>query len=468
MSNAKCRRPSLLILALTMLAFLETTLSARAETRASELTLANGMHVVVIPDHRAPVVTHMVWYRVGAADEPAGRAGIAHFLEHLMFKSTDKIPMGEFSKIVARLGGQDNAFTSQDATAYFQRISKERLSTVMAMEADRMVNLRLTEKEVLTERDVILEERRSRVENSPSSILDEQMDAVLYYSHPYQKPVIGWEHEIAQLNREDAMAFYKRYYAPNNAILVVSGDVTLDEVRKLAEESYGKIPANPAVSATRERPQEPPHRVARRLEYKDPRAGKASLHRYYYTPSYTTAQTGDAEALDLLVKIAASGSTSRVYRRLVMEQQLASSTGGWYSGSGLDSGKVSIYAVAADGIGLDRIEAAVDEVIAEIREGGVTEAELERAKSSYLADFIYESDSQSTLARRYGWGLAVGRTVADIENWPQAIAKVTVADIKNAAVKFLDPRASVTGTMIPVPPNGNAERVERPAAKSRS
>jgi zinc protease len=468
MSKSRFSRPFLLALALSMLAFLQTTLAARAETRASTLTLANGMQVVVIPDHRAPVVTHMVWYRVGAADEPAGRAGIAHFLEHLMFKSTEKIPVGEFSKIVARLGGQDNAFTGQDATAYFQRIAKERLPTVMAMEADRMVNLRLTEKEVLTERDVILEERRSRVENSPSAILDEQMDAVLYYSHPYQKPVIGWEHEIAQLNREDAMAFYKRYYAPNNAILVVSGDVTLDEVRKLAEDSYGKIPANPAMSPTRVRPEEPPHRAARRLELKDPRAGKASFHRYYYTPSYVTASKGDAEALDLLVKIAASGSTSRLYRKLVMEQQLASSTGGWYSGSGLDSGKVSIYAVAADGVGLGKIEAAADEVIAEIREGGVSEAELERAKSSYLADFIYESDSQSTLARRYGWGLAVGRTVADVESWPEAIAKVTAADVKEAAVKFLDMRASVTGTMIPIAPNGTAESVERPAAKTRS
>ncbi len=465
-------RPTMLTrLSLALVAFL--MLLAAVPVRAAvfnpeSFTLDNGLQVVVVENHRAPVVTHMVWYRVGAADEPAGRAGIAHFLEHLMFKSTEKIPVGEFSKIVARLGGQDNAFTGQDATAYFQRISKERLPTVMAMEADRMVNLRLTEKEVLTERDVLLEERRSRVENSPSAILDEQMDAALYYNHPYQTPVIGWEHEIARLNREDAMAFYKRYYAPNNAILVVSGDVTLDEVRKLAEDTYGKIPANPAMNPTRVRPQEPPHRAPRRVELKDPRAGKASFHRYYYAPSYVTATKGDAEALDLLVKIAASGPTSRLYRKLVMEQQLASSTGGWYSGSGLDSGKVSIYAVAADGVGLGRVEAAVDEVIAEIREGGVGEAELERAKSSYLADFIYESDSQSTLARRYGWGLAVGRTVADIEGWPEAIAKVTAADVKAAAVKFLDMRASVTGTMIPIAPNGTAESVERPAAKTRS
>jgi zinc protease len=233
-----------------MLAFAQLpSLAKTTERRATEFTLSNGMQVVVIPDHRAPVVTHMVWYRVGAADEPRGKSGIAHFLEHLMFKSTEKIASGEFSRIVSRMGGQDNAFTSQDATAYFQRIHKDRLGEVMAMEADRMVNLRLTEHEVLTERDVILEERRSRVENNPQAVLDEQMNAVLYYSHTYGIPVIGWEHEIARLTREDALSFYKHHYAPNNAILVVSGDVTPEEVRRLAEETYGKIPANPDQAA---------------------------------------------------------------------------------------------------------------------------------------------------------------------------------------------------------------------------
>ena len=196
---------------------------AYAEPRAAEFTLDNGMRLIVVPDHRAPVVTHMVWYKVGAADEPAGSSGIAHFLEHLMFKATDKIPAGEFSKIVSRIGGQDNAFTGHDMTAYFQRVAKDRLPLVMEMEADRMTGLRLTENDVLTERDVILEERRSRVDNDPSSILNEQMMAALYLNHSYGIPVIGWEHEIAKLSRDDAFNFYHRYYAPNNAIVVVSG-----------------------------------------------------------------------------------------------------------------------------------------------------------------------------------------------------------------------------------------------------
>jgi len=455
---------------LTILALLMLAVNPQAHasaTRASEFKLENGMDVVVIPDHRAPVVTHMVWYRVGAADEKRGTSGIAHFLEHLMFKSTDKIPVGEFSKIVGRLGGQDNAFTGHDATAYFQRVAKDRLGKMMEMEADRMVNLRLDEKEVLTERDVILEERRSRIDNNPSAILDEQMNAALYLNDPYGTPVIGWYHEMQKLSRQDALTFYKHYYAPNNAILVVSGDVTDDEVRKLAEATYGKIPANPDVSPVRVRPSDPPPLAARRLELKDPRAGNFSLQRYYITPSYVTAKPGEAEALDLLMKIAGSGSTSRIYKKLVVESKLASSAGGDYSGYGLDGGTISLYAVAADGVPLPKVEAMIDDVLADIVKNGVTAAELTRAKSSYLADYIYDSDNQATLARRYGWNLAVGRTVADVEAWPEAISKVTADDVKKAAAQYLDIRDSVTGYLIP-DQTGVAQNEDTPPPMSNS
>lgn len=432
-----------------MLASTLSATSAHAAARANEFKLANGMQVVVIEDKRAPVVTHMVWYRVGAADEPRGESGIAHFLEHLMFKSTEKIAIGEFSKIVAKLGGQDNAFTSQDTTAYFQRVAKDRLAKVMSMEADRMVNLRLTDNEVLTERNVILEERRSRVDNNPSAILSEQMDATLYYSHPYAIPVIGWEHEIARLDREDALNFYKHYYAPNNAILVVSGDVGVDEVRKLAEETYGKVPSNPSVGANRLRPVEPPQLAARELVLKDPRAGKASFHRYYLAPSYVKAQKGEAEALDVLVRILANGSTSRLYKSLVVDKKIASSAGGWYHGDGLDSGKVALYAIAADGSDLNQIEADIDRVISDVAENGVAEDEMRRAKMGLTADYIYESDNQSNMARRYGWGLVVGQSIEDIEEWPAAIERVTAEDVKNAAKKTLDIRQSVSGRLLP-------------------
>ncbi|MEQ1670219.1 MAG: pitrilysin family protein [Hyphomicrobium sp.] len=453
-----------LLMALPMLASNPHAHAAANATRASEFSLSNGMQVIVIPDHRSPVVTHMIWYRVGAADEVRGTSGIAHFLEHLMFKSTEKIPVGEFSKIVGRLGGQDNAFTGHDATAYFQRVSKDRLPKMMEMEADRMVNLRLDEKEVLTERDVILEERRSRIENNPSAQFDEQMNAALYLNHPYGVPVIGWYHEIAKLSREDALNYYKRYYAPNNAILVVSGDVTADEVKKLADETYGKLPANPAVGAKRVRPQDPPQIVARRLELKDARAGNPSFHRYYVAPSYTTAKPGEAEALDLMMKIAASGTTSRLYKKVVVEAGLASSAAGDYSGSGLDSGTISIYAVAADGVPLEKVEALTDSVFADIAKNGVTAAELERAKSSYIADYVYDSDNQATLARRYGWNLAVGRTVADIEGWPAAISKVSLDDVKKAAAQYLDIRHSVTGYLVPDKSGVAQQRAAPPAS----
>ena len=425
------------------------TAQVASQARAHEFKLDNGMQVVVIPDHRAPVVTHMVWYRVGAADEPTGVSGIAHFLEHLMFKATDKIPTGEFSKTVARNGGQDNAFTTQDTTAYFQRVAKDRLPLVMKMEADRMVNLQLAEKEVLTERDVILEERRMRVDNNPSSILGEMLMAQLYLHHPYRIPVIGWEHEIKQLSREDALTFYKQYYAPNNAILIVAGDVEPQEVRKLAQETYGLNKANPALKSVRVRVQEPEHRVARRVEYRDPRAGKPTINRLYLAPSYATAKPGEAEALDLMMKVVAYGATSRMYKKLVMETKVASSVSGYYTGAGLDSGRIGVYAVAADGQSLFEVESLIDQVLDDVRENGITAEELERGKKVYLAEFIQESDSQSTLARRYGWAMTTGQTLADVEAWPERIAKVTLDDIKKAAAQYLDIRHSVTGQLLP-------------------
>jgi zinc protease len=445
------KRLCLLALALMLIAQGVPTAHAAAAKAVSEFKLGNGLTVIVVPDNRAPVVTHMVYIRAGAADEPPGVSGIAHFLEHLMFKSTDKLANGEFSAIVSRLGGQQNAFTSSDYTAYFQRVSKAHLKTMMEMEADRMMNLRLDPKEVDTERQVIIEERRVRTENVPSSILAEQMSATLYQNHPYRIPVIGWMHEMAKLSREDALTFYRRFYAPNNAILVVTGDVQPEEVKALAEATYGKLPANPAV-AQRVRPQEPEQRAPRRVELKDPRAGNASVRRYYLAPAMTTAPPGEAEALYLLMKIAGGGGTSRLYQSMVVQEKVASSAGGWYSGLSLDSGSIGLYAVAGEGVPLDKVEQSMDRVVAELREKGATQAELDRAKKQFLAEFVYELDSQESLARRYGAGLALGLTVEQIDRWPETIAKVTLADLKEVADKHLDLRRSVTGTLVPINP----------------
>ncbi len=425
----------------------------KAETRqgpdVTYFKLKNGLDVVVIPDHRAPVVTHMVWYRVGAADEPAGASGIAHFLEHLMFKGTEKQAPGEFSKVVAAEGGEDNAFTSQDVTAYFQRVAKEKLPLVMAMEADRMTNLRLLEKDVLTERDVILEERRSRVDNNPGSILSEQISATLYQSHPYGIPVIGWMHEIAKLSRADALDFYKKYYAPNNAILVVAGDVTPDQVRELAETHYGPVKRGPDLKE-RVRPIEPKHVAPRRVEYEDPRAGKLTWQRHFIVPSYRTAPKGMSEALELLMKVAVEGTTSRLYKSLVIENKLASSAGGGYSSSGIEYGSLYIYAVPQKGISLEQIEAAVEDVFQDIRDNGITELELQRAKNSYVADYVYGNDSQSGLARRYGFALATGWTISEVESYPERLKAVTPEALQQALAKYLDNKASVTGVLKPV------------------
>lgn len=412
--------------------------------------LENGLDVVVIPDHRAPVVTHMVWYRVGAADEAPGVSGIAHFLEHLMFKGTEKIAPGQFSKIIARHGGEDNAFTSQDVTAYFQRVAKENLPMVMEMEADRMSNLKLLEKDVLTERDVILEERRSRIENSPNSLLSEQISAALYLSHPYGIPVIGWMHEMAKLSRKDALNHYKKYYAPNNAILIVAGDVTPDEVKKLADKFYGPVKRGPDLEE-RERPMEPNPVAPRKVVLEDARAGKLSWQRHYLAPSYKTAPKGDSEALELLMKVAVEGTTSRFYKKLVVADKLASSAGGGYSPSGMDYGSLYVYAVPAKGVTVEQIEKAVDELFDDIRTNGISELELNRARNAYIADYIYGNDSQSGLARRYGFSLSTGWTIKDIESYPDRLKEVGVDDLKRVAEKYLELKASVTGILKPKP-----------------
>ena len=283
---------------------------------AVEFKLSNGMQAVVIPDHRAPVVTHMVWYRVGAADETTGQSGIAHFLEHLMFKGTKAHPGDEFRTRVAAIGGDENAFTSSDYTAYFQRVAKENLGEMMAFEADRMTNLVLTDEVVATERDVVLNERRDRVEKNPDAELNEAMMRILYFNHPYGRPIIGWNHEIRALDRQTALDFYKRYYTPNNAVLIVAGDVTPEEVRRLAEETYGKITPRPeAVRAPR--PAEPPAVGPRAVTVRDEKVHEPQLQRAYIVPSNVTAEPGEAEALNLLAEILGGGATSRFYDELV-------------------------------------------------------------------------------------------------------------------------------------------------------
>ena len=409
--------------------------------------LANGMQVVVIPNHRAPVVAHWVWYRVGTADSPAGKSGLPHFLEHLMFKATENIPQGEFSKIVARNGGNDNAITSYDFTAYYQMIARDRLELVMGMEADRMVNLQLTEEAVLPERDVVIEERRSRIENEPGSLLGEQLNAAQFLHHPYRLPVIGWMHEMAGYTREDALSFYETWYAPNNAILVVAGDVTAEELRPLAERTYGQIPAREIPE--RVRVAEPPQLAGRRLEMMDPRVRQPSLVRSYLAPSFGSAEAGEAYALEVLAELFGSGGTSRLYKTIVVEKGLAAGIGAYYRGTSLDATTFRIYASPRPGISLNDLESAVNEEIALLLENGVSEDELARVKKRMLAEAVYARDSLSGAARVFGMALTTGQSVEDIEAWPERISAVTVEQVNTAAREVLDTARSVTGRLLP-------------------
>lgn len=423
---------------------------AGSAPEVASYTLDNGMQVVVIPDNRAPVVTHMVWYKVGAADEPPGVSGIAHFLEHLMFKGTETMAPGEFSKTVARWGGQDNAFTAQDITAYFQRIPRDRLADVMKMEADRMANLRLNPDDVRTELEVIQEERRSRVDNDPASILLEQAKAALYVAHPYGTPIIGWPTEIGNLDREDALSFYERFYAPNNAVLVVSGDVAPEQVLELAKEHYGDIPRRENVGRG-VRPEEPEPRTPREVTLMDERAAKPSFYRYYLAPSYASGTGLEAEALELLMRIVGENPTGRLYQELVVRQKLATTAGGWFSGTTRDYGSLGLYAIATPETELEDVEAAIDRVIKDVVENGVGEDELERARRAAIAELVYNYDSQTTMARIYGYALATGRTVEDIANHPHRLAQVTMEDVAAAAKTYLQPERSVTAKLIPDP-----------------
>jgi zinc protease len=415
---------------------------------AAEVTsfrLDNGMEVVVLEDHRAPVAVNMVWYRIGSADEPPGKSGIAHFLEHLMFKSTENLESGELSRIVAANGGTDNAFTSFDYTAYFQRVAADRLDLMMEMEADRMVNLRLTPEEVDTERQVILEERNQRTENEPGALFGEQRNAAQYMNHPYGIPIIGWRHEMEGLTLEDAKAFYRRYYAPNNAILIVAGDVEPEEVRAMAEKHFGPIPANPDLPE-RARPSEPPQLSERRLSFEDPRVAQPYVIRTYLAPERDAGDQREAAALLLLAEVlGGSGQTSVLARKLQFDTQVAVYASAFYGDISLDDTTFGLVIVPAEGVSLADAEAALDTAVAEFLDEGIDDAQLERIRTQIRASLIYQEDDIQALARTYGMALTSGLTIEDVEAWPEILKSVTEEEILDAATRVLDRRNAVTG-----------------------
>lgn len=421
------------------------TAPALAAENVTTFQLENGLKAVVIEDHRAPVVVHMLWVKAGAADEKPGVSGVAHFLEHLLFKATDNMEAGEFSATVEANGGSDNAFTSWDYTGYFQRVAADRLGLMMQMEADRMRNLRLTEEDVVTERNVILEERSQRTDSDPGALFSEQRRAAQYLAHPYRIPIIGWRHEMEELGMEDVMDFYRTFYAPNNAILIVAGDVEPAEVEALAKEHYGPLQPTPGLGE-RERPAEPPQLAERRLIFEDERVAQPYVIRTYLAPERDPGDQREAAALTMLSEIlGGSQATSVMGKALTLDSQKAVYASAFYSGLNHDDTNFGLIMVPVPGMSLDEAEDAMDAVVADFLETGVDSGQLERVKKQIRASLIYGQDNVSSLARRYGSALTSGLTVEDVQAWPQILAAVTEDDIIAAAKKVMNRKNAVTG-----------------------
>ncbi|WP_138466359.1 pitrilysin family protein [Poseidonocella sp. HB161398] len=443
---------------------LSIALAAALPAAAQEVTtftLENGLDVVVIEDHRAPAVTQMVWYKVGSADEPAGKNGIAHYLEHLMFKGTDLLEPGEFSRVVSANGGNDNAFTSFDQTAYFQHVAASRLDLMMQMEASRMTGLKLTEDVVKPELGVIIEERNQRTDSDPGALFGEQRRAAQFLHHPYGNPIIGWPAEMSALTLQDAVSFYHDHYAPNNAILVVAGDVAPDEVRRLAEKNYGPIPANPDI-AERQRVQEPPQLAARHLDFRDPRVAQPYLVRSYLAPERDSGAQEEAAALVLLSDLLGGEPNSSVLgRALQFDRKVAIYSSASYDATSLDDSTFTLSVVPVPGVTLEEAEVALDEVLQAFLDAPVDAGKLATLKRQYRASEIYKRDSADAVARQYGQALTSGLTVEDVAAWPQIVQDVTAEDIKAAAAKVFDARKSVTGYLRPAAPEEAAAEVSQ-------
>ena len=423
-------------------------LSAQAlDIKSTEFTLANGLHVILIEDHRAPVVTHTIWYRVGAADEQVGKTGLAHFLEHLLFKGTPKYPEGMFDRLLDQNGGEKNAFTQRDATAYYERVAADKLPLMMELEADRMQNLQLNADSVKTELKVVQEERRQSTDSNPGALLGEHMAASLYLAHPYGRPIIGWNDDVARLTLDDALAFYKQHYTPANATVVIVGDVTPQVARDLADKFYAPL-KNSFAPQPRHRTVEPPPLVERRITMHDARVATPSISRSYFTPSYITAKPKEADALSLLSVIIGDSAQGRLYKKLVLEKKIATSAGAGFNGSQLDNGEFSIYASPADGVDMARLESEIDAIIAEVISKGVTAQELSDAKDRAQADAIYGLDQPSSFGGIIGLAATMGLTPDEVLAHIDVLPTVTLEEVQKAAA-YLDIKRAVTGLLLP-------------------
>jgi len=404
----------------------------------------------VLPSPRAPIVTQVVVYKVGSADETFGKTGIAHFLEHMMFKGTKTVGPTEFAKTIARNGGRDNAYTDFDITGYHQTIASDRLELVMRLEADRMANLDIVDKELLPEREVVLEERRMRIENVPSALLDEKVRVKLFGLHqPYSMPPSGYPDQVRALGVNDLMTFYRQHYMPNNAVLIVAGDVTSGAVHRLADKYYGTIAAGRAPMRTR--PDKGGPDLPQEIVFQDKRVVEPTWGRDYIAPSFRKGEIGHAPALEVLGRLFGGGELGRLSRALVVGDRIALSASAGYGPSSLGLTNFGLDVRPAPGVDIATIERAVDREMKKILDGHVEADEVERVQNQLLASAIYSQDSLGSGPRIYAGALSTGGTVEEVDAWPQLIADVKPADVVAAARHVWRESGCVTSLLMPPP-----------------
>ncbi len=423
---------------------------AVAGVGAESFTLANGMQVVAVPMARPGVVHHAVYYAFGAADDPLGQSGMAHFIEHLMFNGTASTGDGEYKRIIGRNGGRTNAYTAADVTAYYATIARDRLETVMRLEADRMVGIVFDAANFEAERQVVLEERLLRIENSPVGRFREHLRAATWHAHPYGRPLIGWRHEIEALDLDTVEAHYRRFYGPANALLVVAGDIDAEALRPLAERTFARVPAGgePVPS----RPSDPPHQARITVEMEDPRVVRPRWSRQYRRPSYFSGNVREAAALDVLATVLGGGS-GRLHRTLVVHRKTALAAGAYFDGARRDGGVLGVYAIPADATDVATLAAEVDAELRRVAEQGVAEQEIQRAAYRFAAGRIYALDDVSRFADFVGSTLIKGGTLEEIDGYLELVQSITAAEVAGAARALLDDPATVTGVLRPEAPD---------------
>jgi zinc protease len=416
---------------------------------AQEFMLMNGMKVIVKEDHRAPTVAHMVWYKVGSVDEKNGTTGVAHVLEHLMFKGTKTLKPGEFSQIVAALGGRENAFTNRDYTAYFQQIEKSKLEKVMALEADRMANLVFDKDEFSREIKVVMEERRWRTDDQAIPLVYEALNAAAFMAHPYRHPVVGWMSDLQSMTVDDPKAWYQNWYAPNNAILVVTGDVDAKKVYALAEKYFGKIPRR-TLPITK--PQyEPPQRGIRRLKVQAPAENPYVVLAFKAPTLRNVEKDDDAHALDVLAAVLDGYDNARLNAKLVRTDKVANSVGAEYSGVARGPVLFVLDGTPAKGTTTEQLEKLLRAEVERIAKEGVSEEELNRVKTQLIAGQIYKRDSIFGQAMEIGVMEAAGLSQRDIDRIIEKLRAVTAQQVQSVAQRYFSDDTLTVTTLVPLP-----------------